>query len=73
MTWNDFKRKLSSRKFWAAVAGLVSAVLVVMNCGENEITEAVSVVSAAGVLVAYIFAEGNIDAVRAAGEDHDEQ
>lgn len=73
MTWNDLKRKLSSRKFWAAAAGLVSAVLVVMNYGENEIAQIVSVVSAAGVLVAYIFAEGNIDAVRVKGESHDEQ
>lgn len=69
MTWNDLKRKLASRKFWAAVAGLVSAVLVVMNYSENEITQAVSVVSAAGVLIAYIFAEGSVDAARAEGKN----
>lgn len=68
MNWNDLKRKLSSRKFWAAVAGLVSAVLVVMNYGENEITQVVSVVSAAGVLIAYIFAEGSVDAAREKGD-----
>ena len=72
MTWNDLKRKLSSRKFWAAVAGLVSAVLVVMDSSEHEITQAVSVASAAGVLIAYIFAEGSVDAARADGS-HDEQ
>lgn len=72
MTWNDIKRKLSSRKFWTAAAGLVSAILVVMNYSENEITQAVSVVSAAGVLIAYIFAEGNVDAARAEGKN-DEQ
>lgn len=64
MNWNDLKRKLSSRKFWAAVAGLVSAVLVVMNYSENEITQAVSVVSAAGVLIAYICGEAAVDCHR---------
>jgi len=73
MTLNDLKRKLASRKFWVAAAGLVSAILVVMNYSESEITDAVSIVSAAGVLIAYIFAEGNIDAVRAMGEEDDKQ
>lgn len=72
MNWNDLKRKLSSRKFWTAAAGLVSAILVVMNYSENQITQAVSVVSAAGVLIAYIFAEGSVDAAREKSS-HDEQ
>lgn len=71
MNWNDLKRKLSSRKFWAAAAGLVSAVLAVMNYSESEIMQAVSVVSAAGVLIAYICAEGCVDAARAEGEKDD--
>ena len=72
MKWEDLKRKLSSRKFWAALAGFVTAVLYAMNWAESDITQAVSVVSAAGVLIAYICAEGSVDAARAEG-DHDEQ
>ena len=71
MNWEELKRKLSSRKFWVAAAGLVSAVLAVMHYSENEITQAVSVVSAAGVLIAYICAEGNVDAARVEGEKDD--
>ena len=57
----DWKRKLTSRKLWLAVAGLVSG-LVVTFCGA-EAGEAVSgaIMSAASV-VAYIIGEGLTDA-----------
>ena len=35
----DWKRKLSSRKFWAALAALVGAVAVFCGAGESVITE----------------------------------
>ena len=35
----DWKRKLSSRKFWAALAGFVGAVAVFCGAGESMITE----------------------------------
>lgn len=58
----DWKRKLSSRKLWAAVAGIVAGLAMVFGLDENTITTvAGSVVSVASV-VAYILAEGKIDA-----------
>lgn len=58
----DWKRKLSSRKFWAALSALVCAVAVVCGAGESVITEVSAIISAAGVLIAYILGESMVDA-----------
>ena len=57
----DWKRKLSSRKFWAALAGFVGAVAVFCDAGESMITEVTAIISAAGVLIAYILGESIVD------------
>ena len=58
----DWKRKLSSRKFWAALSALVGAIAVVCGAGESIITEVSAIISAAGVLIAYSLGESIIDA-----------
>ena len=64
----DWKRKLSSRKFWAALAGFVCAVAVFCDAGESMITEVTAIISAAGVLIAYILGESIIDSSSADSE-----
>lgn len=66
----DWKRKLSSRKFWAALAGFVGAVAVFCGAGESMITEVTAIISAAGVLIAYILGESMIDSSSADSEDN---
>ena len=58
----DWKRKLSSRKFWMAVVGWVTNVLVLFKFPESESTQIGAVIMSTGVVMAYIFAEGWIDA-----------
>ena len=65
----DWKRKLSSRKFWAALAGFVGAVAVFCGAGESMITEVTAIISAAGVLIAYILGESMIDSSTSNGEN----
>ncbi len=67
----DWKRKLSSRKFWAALAGFVGAVAVFCGAGESLITEMTAIISAAGVLIAYILGESMIDS-STSGKDQSE-
>lgn len=62
----DWKAKLSSRKFWAALAAFVGAVAVVIGLDESLIAQIIAIISAAGVLAAYILGESNIDAARIA-------
>lgn len=66
MTKTDIIRKLTSRKFWMAIAGFVSGLLVAL--GEDAATaETVSglIMSGASVL-GYLLAEGLSDAAGAA-------
>lgn len=65
----DWKLKLSSRKFWAAVAGVATAVLVLCNVNELTIEKVAALISAEGVLIAYIFAEGDVDSNRVSQQD----
>ena len=58
----DWRRKLSSRKFWAAVGGLTAAILAFIGASDAIVTQVTAVISAAGVLIAYILAEGFTDA-----------
>lgn len=60
----NWAQKLSSRKFWAALAGLVSSLLVFFNVPENQIAQISSIIGAVGVLAIYILAEAYIDANR---------
>ena len=65
MNWNDLKRKLSSRKFWVALAGFVTSILYALNWAESDITQMAGIITAAGVLAVYIFGEAAADAAGA--------
>ena len=65
----NWKQKLSSRKFWAAVAGFVTAVLVAFNVESGTVEQITAIVTAGGVLVAYILGESVVDANRDYGND----
>ncbi|GHU70982.1 hypothetical protein FACS1894184_17190 [Clostridia bacterium] len=59
---SELKQKLSSRKFWAAVAAFVTSVGAMIGWEAGTTERIVALVSAVGVLVAYIFVEGWADA-----------
>lgn len=58
----NLKRKLSSRKLWAAVAGIVTGLAMVFGLDENVITEVAGAVVAVASVVTYIITEGRVDA-----------
>jgi len=60
----DWKRKLTSRKFWAAVVGVVTAVLLGFGASESDVTKVTAIVTAGATLIAYILGEGLVDASR---------
>ena len=61
----DWKRKLSSRKLWAAVAGIVTGLSMVFGLDENTISTVAGAVVSAASVVAYVLAEGSVDAAGA--------
>lgn len=56
------KRKLPSRKLWAAVAGLAAGLALVFGLDEDIISTVAGAVVSAASLVAYIATEGKVDA-----------
>lgn len=61
----DWKRKLSSRKFWMAVVGLVSGIMVFCGRSEQEAQQIGGIIMSAASVISYILAEGMIDAANA--------
>ena len=57
----DWKRKLSSRKFWAAVIGFVTPVMTALGATNVQIDQTKAIIAGCAVLVAYIIAEGFTD------------
>ena len=58
----DWIRKLTSRKFWVAVIGFVTALLVAFKVDAGSIEQVTSIIMSFASLIAYILAEGFIDA-----------
>jgi phage shock protein PspC (stress-responsive transcriptional regulator) len=57
-----FLNKLKSRKFLAAVAGVIVGLCMVFGIDESEISNVAGAVVSVASLVAYIVTEGKVDA-----------
>lgn len=57
----DWKRKLTSRKFWLAVVGVVISVMVLFGYSEEEQTKVTALITTTGTLIAYMLSEGMVD------------
>jgi hypothetical protein len=64
MTKEDWIRKLTSRKFWLALAGLVTGLVSFLQHPTTDAESITSLILALGSVVAYIIAEGLVDAAR---------
>ena len=58
----DWKAKLTSRKLWVAVTEFVSMLMVAFGYAEDTVTQVAALIMAGAGLVAYIVAEGLVDA-----------
>ena len=65
MTWDDIVRKLTSRKFWAAIAEFVTMLIVALNGDQETATKVAALIMAGAAVVAYIVGEGLADAAGA--------
>lgn len=64
----DWKRKLTSRKFWLAVVGFVTPLLVAFGMSEGDVNQTVSIIMSGATLIAYIIGEGLVDSNNTKGE-----
>lgn len=58
----NWKQKLTSRKFWMAVVGFITPLLLAFGVAEAEVTQVTAIIMAGADVLAYILAEGMVDA-----------
>lgn len=68
----DWKRKLTSRKFWAAVVGFATPLMTMFNVSDSEMAQVTALIMAGGTLIAYIIREGMTDAAGIEAKDEEE-
>lgn len=57
----DWKRKLTSRKLWLAVAGFVGMLIVALGVAEDTATQVTALIMAGADVIGYMLAEGLAD------------
>lgn len=66
----DWIRKLTSRKFWLAIASFVSMLVVAFGGTEAIATQVTALIMAGATVIGYVIGEGLADAGNAGiGED----
>lgn len=58
----NLKQKLSSRKLWAAVAGVVTGISMIFRLDQSIVNTVSGAVLTFGSVLVYIITEGRIDA-----------
>lgn len=64
----DWKAKLTSRKLWVALSEFIGMLLVAFGVAEDTVTQVVALVMAGAGALAYIIAEGLVDAKSASNQ-----
>lgn len=57
----NWVKKLTSRKFWAAVVGFVTPMMIAAGAADSTITQATAIIMGGATLIAYIIGEGLVD------------
>lgn len=57
----DWKRKLTSRKFWLAIIAFITPLMLAFGVSESDTAQITAIIMAGADVVAYILAEGVID------------
>lgn len=57
----DWKRKLTSRKLWAAICALATNLIIIFGGTEEVAVQVTAVIMAGATVIAYIIGEGLVD------------
>lgn len=69
MTKADIIKKLTSRKFWIAVVGFVTPLLLAFGVAEDTTAQVTAIIIAGADVLGYLLAEGLADAAAAKTTD----
>lgn len=65
MTREDIIRKLTSRKFWVALVGFITPLMLAFGVAENQAAQITAIIMAGADVLGYLIAEGLTDAAAA--------
>lgn len=68
----DWKRKLTSRKLWLAVAAFVSGLILAFGGAESTASTVSGVILQGAAVIGYLLAEGLTDAAGAGKDGNDD-
>ena len=61
----DWKKKLTSRKFWVAICNFVTMLILALGGTAGTAEKVTALIMAGATVIAYIIAEGLVDAANA--------
>lgn len=65
----DWKKKLTSRKMWVAIAEFVSMLIVAFGVADTVAVQVSALIMAGAGAIAYVIAEGLTDAANKGSEE----
>ena len=68
----DWKRKLTSRKLWIALAGFVAGLIVIFGGNQDTADKVSGSILGGAAVVGYIVGEGLTDAANTGNKDEEE-
>ena len=71
MKKEDIIRKLTSRKFWLAVASFVTMLIVYFTNDQSRAEQIASLIMAGATVIGYLLAEGLADSSNTGGNSDD--
>ena len=60
----DWKTKIGSRKFWAALGAWLTSLLTAFHVADNVIAQTAIIIAGIGSLAVYMLAEASVDKAR---------
>lgn len=66
----DWKRKLTSRKFWVSIASFVSMMFLACGGAESQANQITALIMAGATVIGYTIGEGLADAGNASDNDN---
>jgi uncharacterized membrane protein len=57
-SWDVFYIKITSRKFWVSLAGLITALLAFFKADNDTIVQVAAIIGALGTVIGYLIANG---------------
>lgn len=67
----DWKRKLTSRKFWVALCEFVTMLVIALGKDQETAVQISALIMAGAAVVAYIIGEGLVDAANVGIVEYD--